>query len=87
MTISANPSGTPIPAPIAASLLEIDGDDNVSLIEGEFVDDTSALSVAVTVLKTAVDVTVTRAILLLFGSVEPEVRLKITSPASTGNAA
>lgn len=42
---SANPSGTPIPAPIAASLLEDDGDDDdVSLIEGEFVDDKSALS-------------------------------------------
>lgn len=86
MTRSANPSGTPIAAPIAASLLKDDGDDDVSLIEGDCVDDTSAFSVTVTGFRTAVDVTVTRAMLVLLGFVEPEVRLKITSPASTGNA-
>ena len=65
---NATPSGTPIPAPIATSLLE----EEEGQVEG------AEESVA------AAAVTVTVAVAVLLGDVEPDVRLKITWPALRG---
>lgn len=72
MIKSASPSGTPIPAPIASSLLD-DNDDNVLWTEEAFDGNVNAVVVAVTV---------TVPVFVALEDVEPDVRLKITSPAS-----
>ena len=73
---NARPSGTPIPAPIATSLLEEE--------EGQFDGDASANEEPVAVVVPAA-VTVTVAVFVSLGDVDPDVRLKITCPALTGN--
>ena len=72
---NASPRGTPTPAPIATSLLEEE--------EGQFDGDASAADEAVAVIAAAA-VTVTVSVFVLFGDVDPDVRLKITCPALTG---
>ena len=72
---NASPSGTPIPAPIATSLIEEE--------EGDFDGDAKATEEAVAVIVAAA-VTVTVAVFVLLGDVDPDVRLKITCPALTG---
>ena len=69
MTSNASPSGTPTPAPVAASLF--DANEDVLRTEEGF--ETDSVVVAVTVTVTA---------FVLLGDVEPDVRLNITSPAS-----
>ena len=73
---NARPSGTPIPVPIATSLLEGE--------EGQFDDDDSVAEESVGVIPVPEAVTVTMAGAVLLGDVEPEVRLKITWPALRG---
>lgn len=84
MTSSASPSAPPTPAPIAASFVDDDCDDECDsdtddevLLIGLGLD-ASVVAVVVTV---AVAVIVTVASFVLLGDVEPDVRLKITSPA------
>ena len=85
MISSPSPSGPPTPAPIAASVDDDDDDDDdddaVPWTGREFV----AEAVAVTVIGAAVAVIVTGATFVLLGDVEPDVRLKITSPALMKN--
>lgn len=83
MISSPSPSGPPTPAPIAASVVDDDDDDDdaVPWTGREFV----AEAVAVTVIGAAVAVIVTGATFVLLGDVEPDVRLKITSPALMKN--
>lgn len=72
---NASPNNPLSPAPIAASFP--DGDDGVMWLEGEFdADGDTDID--------AVDVTVTvkGASFVFLGDVEPDVRLKITRPAS-----
>lgn len=71
MTSSPDPNTPPTTAPVTVSPLD---DDDALWAEGE--------SVAV-VVAVAVTVIVTGAISVLLGDVEPDVRLKITFPAST----
>ena len=72
MTSSPSPSVTPSPAPIAVSLLD---DDDIDVFWTEEDTDGKVNGVAVAV-------TVTVAVFVLLGDVEPDVRLKTTSPAS-----
>ncbi len=72
MTSSPSLSVTPSPAPIAVSLLD-DDDLDVFWTEGEPDGKVNGVAVAVTV---------TVAVFVVLGDVEPDVRLKITSPAS-----
>ncbi len=81
---SASPSAPPTPAPMAASFVDDDCGD-----EGDTDDDDEVLSmglgfgasVVAVVVTVAVAVMVTVASCVVLGDVEPEVRLKITSPA------
>lgn len=75
-TRNASPSGALIPATIATRLLEEE--------EGDFDGDASA---AAEVVPVAAAVTVTVAVFVLLGDVDPDVRLKITLPASTEKGA
>ncbi len=76
MTSSSTPSNALIPAPIAVPVF----DDNDGALR-DF--DADAVAVVVTVAVTvAVPWTVTGAVVVSFGDVEPDVRLKMTCPAS-----
>lgn len=79
MTSSTSPSNPLTTAP--ATIPRFD-DDGVVWVEREFDADAVANTVAV-----EVAVIVIGATFVLFGDVEPDVRLKITCPASTGNGA
>ena len=80
---SASPSVTPTPAPIAASLLDDDNDDDDDDDDDAFWTEEefgNANGVAVAV-------TVTVAVFVVLADVEPDVRLKITNPASMKSGA
>ena len=82
MTSSASPSRPLTPALTAVPILddEDDDDDELLLAGRESSADVAAFAVAVAV---TVVVTVTGVVSVLLGDVEPDVRLKITDPAST----
>ena len=83
MTSSTSPSNPLTPAPTAVPVLDDDDDDDdVLLAERELDSNAGADAVAVTVA-----VIVTGVVFVLLGDVEPDVRLKITFPASIGNGA
>lgn len=86
MTSSSSPNTPPTPAPTAASFLD-DDEVDVMRMEGELDANADAVAVVVTVIWAAVAeaVRVTGSGFVLLGDVEPDVRLKITSPASIKN--
>lgn len=83
MTSSSTPSNALIPAPIAVPVFDDDDDDESDVLGASRDFDADAVAVAVTVAVTvAVPWTVTRAVVVSLGDVEPDVRLKMTCPAS-----
>ena len=86
MVRSASASAPPTPALIAIFFVDDDCDDEGDTDSGDEVFLTGSgldASVVIVVVKVAVAVMVTVASLVLFGSVDPDERLKITSPAGT----
>ena len=81
MTTRASPRKPLTPALTAVPVFDDDDDDDeVLLAERAFGADTIDVAVAVAI---TVVVTVTEVVSALLGEVEPEVRLKMTDPAST----
>ena len=84
---NATPSSALIPAPIATPRFDDDEDDEV-LKEDELDGDANLAAVVVAVVVAVamtVAVTVVLTVFVMLGDVEPDVRLKITNPASTKN--
>ena len=80
MTSSSSASAPITPAPTAAPVLDDDDDDEALIVDRGLDAETGPAVVTVAV-------TITEVVSVLLGDVEPDVRLKITSPALMKNDA